>query len=374
MKLTISATKTPSKFFKSPVEMGFVGFGYNCGGSTELEGVKGTTHLMEHLMCKTFDALLPTLKKLGINYNAYTGSNRTVFWFEGLSDCLKTVGSDLLMNFFGSKLWTEKAFEAEKKVVLQEYGDCFNDPVQGHFLNTLRKHYGIFGAIGLKKDIENFSYEQSLERAKFFMSPDVICEVFPNREDCFFKGGAYKAKASLTYPTLKFKSNYNLPLENVPESNKAIVIYSGLPLADTFLAKSSLLANCLTGGLDSPLYQEIREKRSLSYFSLGDVDHVGESCFLAFYASTDKNRSSELVDVYASIFSKKLETVVTKQRFEDCKQSTMIAKRKLEILPHTGVDSLYLANTRNKFEGIELLSYEEFLDFGDNALKNLKSV
>ena len=52
-------------------------------GSTNLEkkGNYGISHLMEHLMCKTFFHLLEDFDKDGIDWNAYTDNNIINFHF-----------------------------------------------------------------------------------------------------------------------------------------------------------------------------------------------------------------------------------------------------------------------------------------------------
>ena len=57
-------------------------------GSTNLEkpGWYGISHLMEHLVCKSFDHLQEDFDKDGIDWNAYTSSNEIVFYLTGLDE------------------------------------------------------------------------------------------------------------------------------------------------------------------------------------------------------------------------------------------------------------------------------------------------
>ena len=90
-------------------------------GSTNLEkrGNYGISHLMEHLVCKSFEHLREAFEREGIDWNAYTSSNEIVFYFTGLDENLNKRRYDLieLMSNFDI---TKKDFEKEKKIVLQE--------------------------------------------------------------------------------------------------------------------------------------------------------------------------------------------------------------------------------------------------------------
>jgi hypothetical protein len=57
-------------------------------GSTNLEkkGNYGISHLMEHLMCKTFFHMIQDFDRDGIQWNAYTSSNEIVFYMTGLDE------------------------------------------------------------------------------------------------------------------------------------------------------------------------------------------------------------------------------------------------------------------------------------------------
>ena len=65
---------------KSDIGMGFFGISFDAGGIWEGEGVdpdlpRGTSHLMEHLMCKTYEDLYPEMRAVDVQDNAYTSDN-----------------------------------------------------------------------------------------------------------------------------------------------------------------------------------------------------------------------------------------------------------------------------------------------------------
>jgi predicted Zn-dependent peptidase len=132
-------------------------------GSTNLEkpGWYGISHLMEHLVCKSFDHLQEDFDKDGIDWNAYTSSNEIVFYLTGLDEKVnkwKKKFVDLLTTFN----ITKEQFENERKIVLEEYMDSFNDQTQSHMLNLSRKLFNDYSPIGLRQDLENLKFMDCL--------------------------------------------------------------------------------------------------------------------------------------------------------------------------------------------------------------------
>jgi predicted Zn-dependent peptidase len=147
------------KHVDSNIGISLMAIEYPFGGSTEIVGERGISHLMEHLMCKMYDDLRQTMRASRIEYNAFTAETKTVFWFEGLDDELKKFSSIFFDRITQHEhIYSKNDFENEKKTVIQEYKDCFNDQRDGSYYNFLRKHYESCDAIGFLNDIENFSY------------------------------------------------------------------------------------------------------------------------------------------------------------------------------------------------------------------------
>lgn len=338
------------------IRMSLMAVEYARGGSFETPGTRGISHLMEHLMCKTFDAHREHLKSLGLEYNAYTDNNQVVFWWSGLDTSLAEV-SQRMYNCVTKQnvLWTKEAFENEKKTVLQEYGDTFNDQFEGFFENLNRKHYGYCNPIGYRKDIEDFSFENSIEHAEFFKKPRLLCEV----GEGLVTPSEFDTSTNTKFK-LKYMENSGLELETVPREDKTFVGLFGKPVPVELSAKIDFILSCITGGLESPLYQEIREKRGLSYFSSAFTNKVGDSMTPLFCASTGNERAVELAKVYEEFFSRNPEDLFDEARFNACHKNLMIKKTMTEILPHSGA-KVTVIGENNPFRNMELFTYPEAL-------------
>ena len=153
-------------------------------GSTNLEkkGNFGISHLMEHLMCKTFFHMIQDFDRDGIQWNAYTSSNEIVFYMTGLDEKIdkhKNKYLDALQSFE----ITKEQFENERQIVLQEYEDTFNDQSQAHSLNLTRKLFNDYDPIGLKEDLEKLKFMDCLNFYELqYAKPTKIINVYKNKK------------------------------------------------------------------------------------------------------------------------------------------------------------------------------------------------
>lgn len=357
------------KYIPSTLGISMSGLVYQKGGSYETaeQQNRGISHLMEHLMCKTFDDLRPAMRRNGINYNAFTSDNRVVFYWEGLDPELGQFIPELharILDRDKRKLWTKEAFEMEKLTVLEEYADAFNEQTSGFFRNLLRRHYGLCGAIGFKSDIENFTYEQSIAEADTFLRPDLIVEVGETNYPDLPNDDSFKFEDQ---DVLRFTEASGILEEAIPKQGKTIVGLIGkTPIPKDRSSEVGFLLGCLTKGLESPLYQEIREKRGLSYFSLAFACLVGSSFVPFFAASTSNDRAEELAGVYQDFFLSDISKHLTKERFDICYAELMIRERRDKILAHEGAARTVLADT-NPYDVLRNISYERLIEIGNEV-------
>lgn len=348
----------------SSIGLSFLALKYEMGGSFEKPGERGTSHLMEHLICKTFDDMNSEFDMYGIDYNAYTSNNCVVVYFSGLDEYIKKISQRVVDRVTKQKtLWTKKQFEIEKKIVLQEYGDSFNNPEYGFFLNSIRQHYNHCSPIGIKEEIINFSYKDSLSRAEEFKYPRLICEVGPSNID-FNKFSKDKEFNKYSF------GEYNLPWEStIASQDKKIVMFmSNKTLPLNSYSKMNLLMDCLNEGLESPLVQEIREKRGLSYSSNSVPLDLGNDIAYFFYSTTTNDNVKELQKVYNKFFDKDFSDLVSKKRFKEIKSSILIEKKKSELLPHTGAVRTVLSKT-NPYLNLEKISYKDIEKLYNNNFR-----
>ena len=348
----------------SDIGMGFMGIAYRMGSDFECDGERGTHHLMEHLMGKCFDSLLPRLKRLGLNYQVYTTTDRLVFYFEGLDESLESIAKELYdLITSGTYTWSEEEFDNEKRTVIQEYEDAFNEQVNGTIVNAFRRHYKYFDPIGFRPDIERFSYQDSLDFRKNFTTPMLVCQV--GAAHYVFKNIEALPDIGLPHPMF---GNYDVPLEPVPKKSKTVTgLLSKIIIPDSEVNRAGLIVNCLNDGIESPLLQEIRDKRGLSYFSMGTIYSAYGFGIPTFMSCTSNRNKKKLRKVYTEFFSGDLSRHITRNRFDDCLAGEMISKRICEILPYSGAKVTVME--KSPYEGLDGFTYEEALRLLDKYFK-----
>lgn len=337
----------------SNIGIGLLGFTFLEGSDYEVDGSYGTSHLMEHLICKSYDYLLPKMCRLGVSNDASTSSDRTTFYFCGLDESLAEVASEVYTTITsGEFTWTQEAFEAEKQTVLQEYEDVFNSQERGVIHNLIRKHWNYYLPIGLRSNIERFTYKDSLEARARYRAPNLVCEVGkPN-----LRIDSTKVSRA-TPPPLRF-GNWKVPLEKVPRGGKTVVGLMGNKcIGREEENQVGLVLSCLNDGLESPLAREIRDLRGLSYFSDAGLYPIAGEGILTFFATTSKRNRKELRKVYQEFFSGDLSRHLSEDRFQDCITNLRISKITGERLPHSGATVTVLNDS--PYTGMENFGYQE---------------
>lgn len=296
---------------------------YNAGAMYENDNQLGTMHLMEHMICKRFDDLRDELTKRDIVYNAYTDEEQVVVFFTGLSSQLTSdLKIELVKRLTDGIFATEDEFIKERDVVIQEYYNYFNDLQFGNLANYLRNKFNNYSIIGKADDINNFSYEDALVIfEKFFKKPSRIIESGKNKTDFSF---VEYNDIPLTTKHIKY-GNYNNEAEIVPESetNSVVIVSSKKPVTKRDYPIFVLLNLALCEGLNSPLYQELREKRGLIY-SIGPdfLPCVNDSIF-SYTALTTKENAEEVARIIKEVITN-LDDYLTEARFEDIINNNLI--------------------------------------------------
>lgn len=311
----------------------------NAGGIYEKDGEYGTSHIMEHMVCHNYDDLRDTFQENGIQANAYTSCDIVVFHITGLTSRVQPLAKEFVARITGGVRGhiTEEMFETEKKTVLQEYGDTFSDPIACGMLNGIRKIFGGYAAIGRRQDVENFTFDD-FKRVyeERFRKPNLVVYVGPTGIN--FNGIEFAEGAGQILCPPVYSENRTIELEPSPAVDRNfITCFSKLVCTREDSMAMKIACRMLSSGLNSPLYQEIREKRGLSYFSIGDIERMGSVVIPMFCAATDKDKTAELIGVYDMVFGD-LDKYLTEERFNLCLNFAKITKEKNTVLRYENYD------------------------------------
>jgi predicted Zn-dependent peptidase len=303
-------------------------------GSTNLEkkGIFGISHLMEHLCCKSFDHLQEDFDRDGISWNAYTSSNEICFYLTGLEEKVNK-WKDEFLKLLGEFKITKEEFENERKIVLEEMADSFNEQTQAHMLNLSRKLFNDFNPIGLKEDLKKLKFLDIINFWELqYSKPTKIINV---------------SKTDYKNPTLDFAErkivknmaygNHDVPLElnNEWKDKTSIIILS--PIINEDFAYIHFINSMLSLGLKSPLYQEIREKRGLVYYVHCYQSRVNEQSVNTISTQTSNRNFNAVIEAVEGVL-KNPKKYLTKDRFNLVKDYYTVRKQKDEILRYENVN------------------------------------
>lgn len=326
---------------------------YDAGSNLEPAGKKGTMHLMEHMLCKTFKDMYPMFTQNCIDWNAYTNEERILVYVEGVASRLT---SDIKLKILekltgGISHITEEEFETERDVVFQEYMDTIVDTTNACELNILRKYWDYYGIIGCEEDIKSFTYQDMLDTyEKYLLNPVKIVEIGPDKTPelatfCVdnklkhkkFSFGEYKNELIRTGELLK------VPVYMMSETAVTPADYPYLRVG----------LKMLTEGMESPYYDELRVKRGLSYYIFGGIDKNVMSGIMSIAACTTADKAEELSHMMADL-SDQLYSHLSEERYEQIMENMKIKKEKENILKYmytakyTGLSKLKMPNDLDK--------------------------
>lgn len=329
-------------------------------GSTLLEtkGIRGISHLMEHLMCKSYENLENDFERKGIYSNAYTSNNEVVYYITGLDEQIKDyrkVIVDSLMNFLPS----EEQFLHEKKIVIEEYKDYFNMQNYCHYLNLTRKLYNDYDPIGSLQDLESMTYSDMINYIKaYYNAPSKIINVSKNSE---FESDIKFNKHELKRELVHFE---NEPDDVVYEINnefadKVSILAMG-PLVTEDFATVNFITYMLANGLQSPLYKEIREKRGLSYGVSASIERVNNRGIIAIGVQTSNEKADEVVSTIELVLNDPKE-YMTEERFNIVKECLLISNKKRDINRYNSVNEYMCSPEWNINNIIEKLTLDDVM-------------
>lgn len=301
-------------FKKTKLDLTSLTIVFPTGCVYEKPGMRGTSHLMEHLITKGVDKYMDRFTNDCIDFNASTSQNYVVVYFRGLEDKLTNDFKKELVNAIltGYVNISKKEFDNEKKIVMQELLDSYEEPNEGNYINLIYNYFDVHDPTGIPEEVEAFTFDDMKRVAQeSYSKPLRIVEVGKVPTDF----SNIEFLDTLPEPVaLKYKDRGQQILP-VTESEKVnVYVFSQIPVIKTECPPVSIGLLMLCDGLNSPFCQEIREKRGLSYYVSGDLHLISKNGIITLNACTDKEHQKELEDVFMDM-CKNITQYLTKERF-----------------------------------------------------------
>ena len=256
-----------------------VGAYVRIGSRHEPDGLNGISHFLEHMAFKgteTRDARQISFEaeRVGATMNAYTAKDHTAYYMILLAEHVATA-LDVLADVVSRSTFPPEEIERERSVILQELGDAADDPqdlVQDHF--DLKAFPGqplgrpILGNPKVIRSVERDALVEYLHR-HYTAANMVVVGVGGIEHESFAEGverhfGALPAgSATLTEP-----ARYGGGYRNIDDDFGQVSVALGWAAPgrdDPRFPACELLGELFGGGMSSPLFQAVRERRGLAY-------------------------------------------------------------------------------------------------------------
>lgn len=317
----------------SPTDLSGFYVVYEGSVRNERPGWWGLSHLMEHLVCKSFDDLQDHFQEDGISWNAYTSDDHICFHFTGLDEYLAPYLDQIMTKLVQFNVTVEQ-FEMERKIVLEEYKDAFNSQNRSHQQNLYRRYLNNHGPIGLRQDLEQLTYQDCVAYFQLqYAQPTKIINI--SAHHTFIYESPF---ASPTFKSQLSWGNYPNPVEiNNDYQGKASLIAVSPVISADFAALNFINA-MLGSGLKSPLYQEVREKRGLAYYVQCYLDRVtGKQGVINIVTETSAENEAAVKEALMSVLAHPHQHL-TPARFEVIKKSYLISLKKQEINRYVNIN------------------------------------
>lgn len=290
------------------------------GSARETPAQWGVSHLLEHMLFKgtptrTSLQLSAAMDDVGGVLNAFTSKEQTCYYTKALDEDLE-LSLDLLSDMYCRSLLDEKDMERERGVVIEEinmYEDSPDELVLDLFFSTLWPEHSYGRSIsGTVQSVSALSRQQLFDywRAHYTAENTVLAlagNVSPERgrelAESFF-GGVQPGPGPQAGLPSPLSCSGQAFIEKDIEQNHICMGFPGLSLGDEDYYAAAIACNLFGGSASARLFQEIREKRGLAYSAFSHLDCFrGGGAFLA-YASTQPDKTGELVQVMADEFAR----------------------------------------------------------------------
>lgn len=289
------------------------------GSAYEAPTEGGLSHVLEHMLFKgtekrNYQQIAQILEDVGGQMNAFTSREYTCYYTHSLSESFELC-LDLLADMYLNSRFPAEEWAKEKGVILEEinmYEDTPDDLVGELFNRTLfaGHTYGL-PVIGTENSVSGFARENIDAYCRAHYAPaHTVLAVAGNvrREEVLALAEQYLAAAFARLAAER--PHWDKPLLAAPDYASGRIYthkdieqvhvtlgVPGLPGNAPDCYTLNILNGILGGGISSRLFQEVREKRGLTYSVCSTVNAMAYGGSFSAYASTSPQKADELLRV-----------------------------------------------------------------------------
>lgn len=278
---------------------------YKTGSINETDGVRGISHVIEHMMFRGSEKFKSEehanrISAVGGHSNAFTAEDVTVYMNSVPSRSLEMV-IEMEADRMDRLILDDELFKTERNVIIEEYHNYMNNPLTKSFLEFrqefFRNHPYEISPLGKLEDLQALTIDKCREYYQKWYSPDnaVLVIVGDFDPDNIFEVinrffGAKKSAGntgqrvieSPGYKEMAHRMNRKVEFD-VP------ILIVGFPAPSSShedAVSMEILQLVLSGGESSRMHREIVRKQSVAVMA-GGINHMlrfaGMSLFFAAF-------------------------------------------------------------------------------------------
>jgi len=348
---------------------------FNAGSRMERKGDfnSGISHMLEHCIFKGTDKrsalqIQKEVSMMGGHINAFTSHEEVVYYIELPYDNLEK-GMELISDIVLNSNIDDDEFKKEKSVVIEEEASSYDD-VDGimyrEFSKNFYTNYLRNPVIGTKESIEKFTadevrsfYKKHCDNRQIVVSVSSNCTKKYANSLMRKYFGKPNGKIKKSY---KFKNNekYSSLGDMITVEKPGIehsyvwMAFPGLTQSSSGRPAMSIMSSILGGGMDSRLFNEVREKRGLAYsIYCTDIQFQTAGVFKVCFSCNNEN-----VDEVIEIVRQEIGKIVSGDITESEIQRAKSVKRTAYYRTLESGFSMAMLNINNKVFGA--LSVDEY--------------
>lgn len=275
----------------------------------------GASHFIEHLMFKgtekrSADQVMDDFNSIGARANAYTSQEEVFYYAISLASVIPPT-FDILADMFLNASFPANEVEKERGVVLQEIS--MNQDTPSRFIYN-QFHQGFWkghplGApiLGTAETISSIPRDVLMDyKVANYVANATIISVAGNVEHERIVDQAERLFRDLPVGTLtvpKPEPGWKIGIGQNVHSHRPLeqtLFYMGYPLppaGNEHRHELAVFNQILGSGMNSRLFREVRERRSLAYTVYSMMSSYSDSAGLMIYAGTGPERAQEAIDV-----------------------------------------------------------------------------
>lgn len=301
------------------------------GSMMEAEGEEGISHFIEHMVFKGTERrssfeIVDELESLGIQINAYTTKNTTVFYTVSIDEHADKC-ADMLSDILFNATFAEKDIDSERGVVLEEIKMCEDDPedLVGELLSEA--HYGkapiAKPILGNEKSLATFDKAKILAyMEKRYTADNTVVVIAGNvkKEDGIALASEYFDRFGSRLKAVGTPVTRTAPVGGFRQENKNIKQanisfgFNGCSFMSEEQTAQSFLNIIFGSAMSSRLFQAVREKLGLAYsvYSL-PLDYADDGYFTVYLGTSVKKAKKAVEAIREEILKLKRDGITEKE-------------------------------------------------------------